>query len=74
VVGRMWVVGRGQLKGLKKKTPNAHVHLQSPFKKHPPTSFFFFSLACFFLFSRHFSARSEMQLLKTQEPRTEVYS
>jgi hypothetical protein len=27
---------------LKKKETNAHVHLQSPSKKHPPTSFFFF--------------------------------
>jgi hypothetical protein len=33
---------------LEKKETNAHVHLQNPSKKHPPTSFFF----SFFFFPR----------------------
>jgi hypothetical protein len=40
---------------LEKKETNAHVHLQNPSKKHPPTSFFFF----FFprpIFLLHFQA------------------
>jgi hypothetical protein len=40
-----WRVVRGAL-GAPKKT-NAHVHAQNPSKKHPPSSFFFFSRPVF---------------------------
>jgi hypothetical protein len=41
-------------RGTKKKETNAHVHLQNPSKKHPPTSFFFLFPRPIFLL--HFQA------------------
>jgi hypothetical protein len=47
------------IRGALKKTKSTHVHVQTPSKKHPPTSFFcvcFFSTCFFYCIFRRFSA------------------